>query len=396
MAEELDLPSYRSRLDRVMAERGAWPEGAPWVRDAMAALPRDGFAPRRLWRWDGRAWAPVDRAVDPAGWAGELYRSPDEAAVTKLGDGLPTSSLSCQAVVADMADSLRLEPGHRVLELGTGSGWNAALLARRAGPGQVVSVEADPALAAAAASRLAAAGLEVHVLTGDGDLGAPGRPPFDRVIATYAVEQIPWAWIEQTAPGGRIVTPWGRLGHVALTVAEDGKSATGWMQGLARFMPTRTQHALRQRTFADIRQGTFADIRRASEPGATGATHRDPARLADPWGLGFALRVALPELTVHTGHDQDGTSAWITDGHTSWAVLSARPTGGAWTTQGGPRRLADELETAWTEWETAGRPGVYDYGLTRTPTEQYAWANDPHTGPRWPAGGPGRAPVVSS
>ncbi|MFF0295223.1 methyltransferase domain-containing protein [Kitasatospora sp. NPDC004614] len=377
MAEELDLPSYRDRLDRTMAERGAWPEGSPWVRDAVAALPRDGFAPGRLWRWDGLAWQPVDRTADPAGWASELYRSPDEAAVTQLGDGLPTSSLSCQAVVADMADSLRLEPGQRVLELGTGSGWNAALLARRAGPGRVVSVEADAALAAAAAQRLAAAGLGVEVRTGDGDLGAPGGPPFDRVIATYAVEEIPWAWIEQTAPGGRIVTPWGRLGHVALTVAEDGKSATGWMQGLARFMPTRTQHAHQQRTFAEIR-GT-------AEPDRRGATDRDPAQLADPWGLGFALRVALPDLTVRTGHDQDGTSAWITDGHSSWAVLSARPTGGAWTTQGGPRRLADELETAWTGWETAGHPGVYDYGLTRTPTEQYAWANDPDTGPRWPA-----------
>ncbi|WP_235437749.1 methyltransferase domain-containing protein [Kitasatospora griseola] len=377
MAEELDLPAYRSRLDRVMAERGAWPEGSPWVREAVAALPRDGFAPERLWRWGRRAWEPVDRAVDPAGWAGELYRSPDEAAVTQLGDGLPTSSLSCQAVVADMADSLRLEPGHRVLELGTGSGWNAALLAHRAGPGRVVGVEADPVLAAAADVRLAAAGLEVQVRTGDGDLGVPDEFPFDRVIATYAVEEIPWAWVEQTAPGGRIVTPWGRLGHVALTVAEDGRSATGWMQGLARFMPTRTQHAHRRRTFGEVRGSVETD--------RSGSTDRDPTQLADLWGLGFALRVALPDLSVHTGHDADGTSAWITDGHTSWAVLSARTAGGAWTAEGGPRHLAEAVEAAWSQWEAAGCPGVHDYGLTRTPTEQFVWANDPRTGPRWPA-----------
>jgi protein-L-isoaspartate(D-aspartate) O-methyltransferase len=377
-AGTLDLAEHRDRLARMMDERGAWPERSPWVREAVATLPRDLFAPERLWRWDGHAWLPVERSSDPEAWAHLLYAGPDDAAITQVSGGLPTSSLSCQAVVVDMADLLLLEPGRRVLELGTGGGWNAALLARRAGPGLVTSVEVDPSLAAAAADRLARAGARVNVVVGDGDTGyAPGAP-YDRVVATYAVERIPWTWVEQTVPGGRIVTPWGRLGHVSLTVADDGKSATGWMQGLAAFMPTRTGESC-----VGGRAG-FAQIRGDTEPDHRGETGRDLARLADPWTLGFALRVALPDLQVLTATDDDGTSAWLTDGHTSWASLSARPGGGAWVYEGGPRRLAAELETAWTQWEATGQPGVYDYGITVTPSQQYTWANDPLAGPRWP------------
>ncbi|MGX1887169.1 protein-L-isoaspartate O-methyltransferase family protein [Streptomyces sp. NPDC055287] len=123
------------------------------------------------------------------------------------------------------------EPGHRVLELGTGLGWNAALLSARAGPGQVACVEADPGLAAAARERLKAVGAEVTVEVGDGAQGLPTHRPYERLIATYAVDQVPWPWVEQVRPGGRIVTPWGRLGHVALTVAPDGQSASRPVDG---------------------------------------------------------------------------------------------------------------------------------------------------------------------
>ncbi|WP_317440788.1 hypothetical protein [Streptomyces collinus] len=123
-----------------------------------------------------------------------------------------------------------------MLELGTGNGWNVALLSQRTGPGCVVSLEADPDLARRA---LAEASAMVDVQADDGTEGWAPAAPYDRVTATYAVERIPWAWVEQTKPGGRIVTPWGRLGHVALTVADDARSATGWVQGLAQFMPDR-------------------------------------------------------------------------------------------------------------------------------------------------------------
>lgn len=324
---------------------------------------------------------PVDRATDPQGWAQQLYGSPDGAATTQLTDGLPTSSLSCQAVVVDMADCLLLEPGQRVLELGTGQGWNAALLAHRAGPGRVTSVEFDPRLAAAALARLRAVGLDVRVEVGDGDAGRPAGAPYERVVATYAVERIPWAWVEQTVPGGRIVTPWGRLGHVALTVADDGRSASGWMQGLGQFMPTRSPGPA-----AGEGPGPagFAEVRGRTGPAHHGETGRDLTALTDWWQLAFAVRVALPDVRVTTAVDGDGTSAWLTDGRSSWASFSARPGGGAWVHEGGPRRLATELETTWTQWERIGCPGVYDYGITVDQDGQYTWALDPGTGPRWP------------
>ncbi|MFE2326867.1 methyltransferase domain-containing protein [Streptomyces sp. NPDC059385] len=115
-----------------------------------------------------------------------------------------------------------LEAGQRILEAGTGAGWNAGLLAARAGAGLVTTVEVDVDLAAAADRRLAAAGLDVAVHARDGNAGLPAQEPYDGVIATYTVDELPWTWIEQTRPGGRPVIPWGRLGHVALTVADDG------------------------------------------------------------------------------------------------------------------------------------------------------------------------------
>ncbi|MGG7574134.1 protein-L-isoaspartate O-methyltransferase family protein [Streptomyces sirii] len=226
-------------MARIMDERGLWPADSPWVRPAMETHARHRFAPDRLWAWDGGAYVCVDRGANPQAWADLVYADPADSTITQVTAGLPTSSLSCEEVVADMLDSLVLEPGQPTLELGTATGRNARLLAERAGPGLVTTVECDPELAAAAAVNLAATGGEVEVLTGDGTIGAPLRERFHRVISTFAVEEVPWAWVEQTVAGGRIVTPWGRLGHVALTIAPDGQSATGWIQGLATFMPSR-------------------------------------------------------------------------------------------------------------------------------------------------------------
>ncbi|GGR08403.1 methyltransferase domain-containing protein [Kitasatospora griseola] len=372
----LSADVWRQLLDTEMARTGQWPERSPWIRPAVAALPRDLFAPGRLWDWDGHAWQPVDHDTAPGRWLELLYGHPSRPAVTQITDNLPSSSLSAPAVVVDMLDSLLLEPGHRVLELGTGTAWNAALLAHRAGPGKVTSIEVDSALSAVGASRLRAAGLDVRVQGGDGGSGLPGGALFDRVIATYAVERIPWSWIEQTVPGGRLVVPWGRLGHVALTVADDHRTATGWLQGLAQFMPDRTSTAVG----APARG--FADIRRGTPPGPERRIDRDPAELED-WDLLFHLRVALPDIRVETAVDEDGVSAWIHDGVSSWATLSSTPDG-VFVHQGGPRRLADEIGAARDEWAGLGRPEVYDYGMTVTPYEQWTWFGAPDTGPRWP------------
>jgi len=377
------------QLTAAMERRGEWPERSPWIRQAVDAVPRHLFAPDRLWRWDGHAYVPVDRGTDPDRWAAEVYGGPDDPAVTQVTDGRASCSLSCQAVVVDMLDSLLLEPGHRVLELGTGTGWNAALLARRVGPGQVVSVEVDQELAGAARARLAAVNAEVTVQISDGATGWPDGALYDRVIATYAVDEVPWAWVAQTRPGGRIVTPWGRLGHVALTVAADGRSATGWVQGLAQFMPARG--AAPGRDLKQVRDRGLLEH-------ADRSLARDVQRLHQDVHLLFALRVALPEVHIHTAVREDGAYAWLHDGDSSWASLAPRGTGKAVASQGGPRRLADELERAWDEWLALGEPELYDYGLTVEPHRQYVWCQDADTGPRWPARATAadRAPLPAS
>ncbi len=357
-----------------MERRDLWPR-TRWVREAIEARPRHAFAPSRLWQWDGHAYRPVDCDRDPGAWARLVYGDPHAAAITRLHGGVPVSSLSCTAVVADMLAALRVRPGQRVLELGTGTGWNTALLVYRAGPGGVVSVELDDELSADAEQSLARAGAQVRVCRGDGAAGCPDSGPYDRVLCTYAVETIPFAWVAQTRPGGRIVTPWGRLGHVALTVSDDGRSASGHVRGLAQFMPARAHAA---------RRPDFRQLRERHELAHEYPLARDLLPLHQDWHLKFALRVAVPELRVHTAVDADGCNAWLHDeAGRAWASRTATGTGTLLVREGGSRRLAGELLAVWDAWLADGSPELYEYGVTVTERDQYAWARNPDTGPRW-------------
>ncbi|MBD0694121.1 hypothetical protein BG452_02690 [Streptomyces sp. CBMA123] len=368
-----------------MEQYGQWPADSPWLREAFAALPRDQFAPDRLWRWDGWAYAPLDRAVDPAGWAAEVYSGVSSPAITQLAGGVPSSSLSAPGVVADMLDSLRLEPGHRVWDVGTGQGWTAALSAWRAGPGRVVSTEVDEGLAGFARGRLAAAGLDAEVVTGNASGGgAPGGGQVDRLHVTYAVETVPWAWVESVRPGGRIVYPWGLLGYVALTVTEDGRSATGWVHGLAQFMGDR--HAPAQPSSGPA---AHAAVRADADPEVQRVLDRNPAALED-WGLRFAVRVAVPGAAVFTENGPDGPVVLVHDGAHSWAEVRTGADGRPVLLQGGPRRIGDEVMIAWAQWEGLGRPDLFDYGITVTSDAQWAWQGSPD-GPRWPIAQPAPA-----
>ncbi|WP_369383217.1 methyltransferase domain-containing protein [Streptomyces sp. cg36] len=352
-----------------MRERGLWPDAdSPWVRDAMTALARHAFTPDTVWSWNGYVWVPADRSADPERWADLVYPGPDDSTVIQVTDGLPTSSLSCVAVVADMLDSLVPQPGHRVLELGTGAGWNAALLAHRTGPtGQVVSVEADPVLAEAAAQRLKANGCDVEVRCGDGRLGAPDRGPYDRVIATYAVDTVPWAWIQTTRGGGRVVYPWGRMGHFALTVADDGQSATGWLQGLALFMPDRhttpTTPQPPPPRLGD--QAQFTDTELLTD---LAAGH-----------LLFALRVSHPHILI-TVDQQDGRPRVDLRDGTGRTGHAEATTATDVRFAGNAADLWPDLRAGYQLWREHGRPEQWDFGMTVTPLTQTVWVHSPKTG----------------
>jgi protein-L-isoaspartate(D-aspartate) O-methyltransferase len=117
-------------------------------------------------------------------------------------------TISQPYVVAYMTEQLGIAPHHRVLEVGTGSGYQAAVLSRLAR--EVVSIERFRTLAEVARNRLASLGYNnVEVVAGDGFAGVPSRAPFDRIIVTAAAEDVPQALVDQLGEGGVMVLPLG-------------------------------------------------------------------------------------------------------------------------------------------------------------------------------------------
>lgn len=237
-----------------------------WLHQAFLDVERERFVPDQVW-WayrgeDGR-YPLLDRRLRPRAWLKAVYR-PRAALITQFADGavVPgapvdrhefTSSVSCAAVVVEMLRHLDLAPHHRVLEIGTGAGYTTALLASRTGADRVTTMEIDPALARDATARLRAAGVAVRVVSGDGEGGHPARAPYDRILSTAAVREIPAAWLKQIRPGGVILTPFDTpFGYdVLLKLVADGRgSAAGGPVAMVTFMKVRGQRS--PRPYADL------------------------------------------------------------------------------------------------------------------------------------------------
>ena len=151
------------------------------VLDAMMRVPRDVFVPHGL-----RSEAYEDHPVS-------------------IGHG---QTISQPYIVAYMTEVLDVQPQHRVLEIGTGSGYQAAILGELAR--EVYSIEIVPELAKSASATLAGLGYKnIHVRDGDGYAGWPEAAPFDRIMLTAAPDRIPQPLLDQLAPGGRLVAPVG-------------------------------------------------------------------------------------------------------------------------------------------------------------------------------------------
>ena len=153
--------------------------------------------------------AAVLRAMDEV--PRERFVEPDMTSAAYSDQALPIAcgqTISQPYVVAYMSEQLRLRPIHRVLEIGTGSGYQTAILSRLAR--EVVSVERYRTLADRARARVTSLGYSnVEILLGDGFLGAPGRAPFDRILVTAAAEDIPQDLMGQLADDGVMVLPLG-------------------------------------------------------------------------------------------------------------------------------------------------------------------------------------------
>ncbi|MEG3628698.1 methyltransferase domain-containing protein [Streptomyces poriticola] len=242
--EHLDglAASARAALVREIELSGAWADDPVW-REAFEAVPRHLFVPYYYVPAVGvtggyeRRWG---EHPDPAArerWLRGAYA--DTPLATRLRDGELVSSSSQPSLMAMMLAALEIADGHRVLEIGAGTGYNAALLAHRLGDDDLVTtVDLEPEITESARRHLAAAGHRPVVVTGDGARGVPERAPYDRIIATCSLPAVPRAWLAQCRPGGGILTPFA-TGLLVLTV-QDARHAEGrFLHTPAYFVPLR-------------------------------------------------------------------------------------------------------------------------------------------------------------
>ncbi|MCX4664503.1 protein-L-isoaspartate(D-aspartate) O-methyltransferase [Streptomyces uncialis] len=373
-------------LGRALRERGVLT--ADWA-PSFEAVPRAGFLPEVMWPYDmgSRTSAVCDRNADPARWyAAAATNVPittqwDDGRHTGTAPGrIPTSSSSMPSVVMEMLAALDVRDGHRVLEIGTGTGWNAALLTHRLGGDRVVTVEVDATVAASARAALDRAGRHPTVLTGDGLLGHPGQGPYDRTVITAGLRQVPYALVEQTVPGGLIVMPWGsslttadRL--VRLVVAEDGRTACGHLTTPVEFMKARSQRV-------QVDQGAYLPdgFPGGATASSTGLTSAE-AGFEEPWSHPFMTVAGLlvPDCVLLRDRRGDTVSVWLyglTD--RSWAAaLLTDGVPRSTVHQSGPRHLWDELTGAHRWWTGHGSPSAERFGITVTPEGGTAWLDDP-------------------
>ncbi|MEE4542048.1 methyltransferase domain-containing protein [Streptomyces sp. V4-01] len=211
----------------------------PAWRAAFAEVPRHLFVLGYPPDDETPQWAGGDLRGRLRGLSGAYA---DRPIATHVIGGELVSSSSQPSLMALMCEALRVADGHRVLEIGAGTGYNAALLAHRLGPGAVTTVDLDAEITDAARAHLAAYGTpaarSVAVVTGDGALGVPDRAPYDRIMATCELPLIPAAWLEQCRPGALLLAPFA-TGLVLLTVHGPGHAEGRFLHTPAFFVPLR-------------------------------------------------------------------------------------------------------------------------------------------------------------
>ncbi|MEU5393533.1 methyltransferase, FxLD system [Streptomyces tibetensis] len=240
----------------------------PAVETALRTVPRHVFVPDASLE-DAYANAPVHIKYDT--------------------DGTSISCASQPGVVALMLDQLEAQPGERILELGAGTGYNAGLLAHLVGEnGHVTTLDVDDDLVEGARTHLAAAGItNVQAVTRDGALGYAEAAPYDRIIATVGAHGVPHAWLQQLAPGGRLLVPQRLKGTVSRSIAYEQRD--GRLVSLGSEM----------NTFMPLRRGIADDDRRVI-PISTDGT----VRLQAPAGLNIDADALAGVL------DQPRTEEW--------------------------------------------------------------------------------------
>ncbi len=351
---------------------------APAVAAAFAAVPRHPFAPA-VYRVDERGQIGEVLHGDDAHRADYLAAVySDDAIVTQIApDGRPTSSSTQPGVMAVMLEALELRDGMTVLEVGTGTGYNAALLSHLVDADQVTSVDIDPGLVDQARAALDAAGYRPKLAAADGLSGYQPRAPYDRIIATCSVRRVPAAWLGQTRPGGLVLANLS-YGVVPLRVDADGAGEGRFLPQVAAFIEARP---------ADGPVGPTIDRMVEMCTGGYGpestATAQEANWFADPQ-CEFFWRLAEPGVHQCTLAPGGSRIHCIVDAGTdSWARVRHDATG-VTVTQGGSRRVWDNLVEVCRRWDNAGQPGHDSLGLTVTRDGEHTlWVDTPNSPHRW-------------
>ena len=340
-------------------------------RDAVAALPRHLLVPR--W-WEDRPCRPVwnlrDGPADPERWLEVAYQ--DQTVITRVGavhadhatesqpsTCRPTSSSTLPGLVTRMLSELDLQPGQRVLDIATGSGYSAGLLAHRLGGGRVLSLDVDPYLVQAATERLDRIGLhpDIRAVDATGPLPETG---FDAAVAMFSTRAVPPSWLAALRPGGRLVTTVAGT-SLLLTLTADGRGGASGrvLPDPANFMPARTGPDYPSRLpegYRQAREGTGDEVRTGTRP--------IPDWWSE-WQLTTLFELAAPDCEMRT----EAGTLWLFHRDGSWVRARAADGQLPEVHQAGPRRLWDEFEDAVGRWERAGRFDLWDLRVTVTPAE---------------------------
>jgi methyltransferase of ATP-grasp peptide maturase system len=362
----------------------------PAWRDAICAVPRHELVPHCYEQNSDSSWRKLDDSNGRRDrWLDTIYS--DITLITALADVPPevgtgqvaVSSSTMPSLMVSMLEALNLRAGDRVLEIGTGTGYNAGLLSHRLGSGNVFSVDVDPELVELARMRLAAIGYTPALVARDGEQGLAEYAEYDRIISTCAVPVIPRAWIDQTRQGGLILTdfkPSGHAGNLVL-LERQGHTATG------RFLPIWAG-------FMTMRHTTETSKPRQPRRARSQARERCTSAPPQPWMHPvpwFLAQFTMPEnltygqkINDRTG-EPDGTFFSATDG--SWCEVSANDDNGIRRViEAGPVSLWTTFETAYEQWRAAGQPSWERFGLTVTADAHTVWLDQPDSDTCWNLG----------
>lgn len=334
---------------------------------------------------------PVHYTMDPhtgiwtaACTADDLARVYANTALFVLPGG--RSSTSMPGLMTRMLEALDVRDGHRVLEIGSGTGYNAALLCHRLGDEHVFSVDIETELVELARDRLARLGYCPTLAATDGRAGLPEHAFYDRIIATCSVPAVPWPWIQQTREGGLILVDVkiGQLAGNLVLLQRRGPTAEGrfdpvfgsfmGIRGVGEsYQHQRRADASQTRDSAPQRRTTL-DLTRPWEQGAFWFF----AHTALPRGTTFGLRGDGPEQPPRNTvlHSPDGSWCEIREDRDDDGTRSV------WET--GPHPLWRIIEDTHAQWDQLGRPGWPRFGLTVTPERQVIWLDSPGSEHTWP------------